>query len=290
MLDRIEFLVGEAFVALRRNGRMTFAAVSTCAVALFLIGGLGYAYLKISSFGESLTGRFEMRVFLKDGTEMDAISEAAQAIRALPNVKNVHWIPRDKAWDLMKVEMPDFTRGLDNPLPDAFKVTVIDIGKGRPVADAIGAMEVVQEKGVVYLDDEQRMIAQFLELLRWVGVGLGGLLFITAGVLIYNTIRLTIMARALEIRIMKLVGSTQATIQIPYAIEGMVQGLLGGILASVMMLGCHGALTNFLHSLTALGELPAYPLWPSMALMGAVGAAYGLLCSTLALRETMKSG
>lgn len=290
MLDRIEFLVGEALVALRRNGRMTFAAVSTCAVALFLIGGLGYAYLKISAFGDSLTGRFEMRVFLKDGTEQAEISEAAQAMRALPNVNTVHWIPRDKAWELMKTEMPDFTRGLDNPLPDAFKVTVKDLGEGRVVAEAIERMDVVQAKGVVYLDDEQRMIAQFLELLRWVGLGLGGLLFITAGVLIYNTIRLTIMARALEIRIMKLVGSTQATIQIPYAIEGMVQGLLGGIFASVMMLGCHGALSNFLRSLTALGELPAYPLWPSMALLGAVGAAYGLLCSTLALRETMKTG
>lgn len=289
MLDRIEFLVGEAFVAMRRNGRMTFAAISTCAVALFLLGGLGYTYLKVSEFAESLGNRFEMRVYLKDGTTMDQITQTAATIRAIPNVKTVNWIPRDKAWELMKTKMPEYTEGLDNPLPDAFKVTVLDLNHGTEVADAIRALDTVSEKdGVVYLDDEQRMVGQFLQLVRWAGIGLGGLLFITAGVLIYNTIRLTILSRRLEIRIMRLVGATHSTIQIPLMLEGAVQGMLGGFLATLMLLGCHAGLNRSLQTMSALGKLPQFPTPFALALLGVVGAAYGLFCSSLALREPIK--
>lgn len=289
MLDRIEFLVGEAFVALRRNGRMTFAAISTCAVALFLLGGLGYTYLKVSEFAEAMGNRFEMRVYLKDGTDFEAIKAAATEIRAIPNVKTVHWIPRDKAWKVMKVKMPEYTAGLDNPLPDSFKVTVVDLNLGSEVADAIQSLDVVLEKdGVVYLDDEQRMVGQFLQLVRWAGIGLGGLLFITAGVLIYNTIRLTILSRRLEIRIMRLVGATQATIQIPLVLEGVVQGMLGGLLASAMLLGCHAGLNRSLQTMSALGQLPPFPMAFAMMLLAIAGAAYGLFCSSLALREPIK--
>jgi len=57
MFDRLEFLLTEAFVALRRNGLMTFAAVTTVAVSLFLIGGLGYTYLRIQGYADTfLTG------------------------------------------------------------------------------------------------------------------------------------------------------------------------------------------------------------------------------------------
>lgn len=289
MLDRIEFLLSEAFVALRRNGRMTFAAISTCAVALFMIGGLGYTYLKVNEFAQSLGNRFEMRVFLKDGTSDDAIKAAAKEMRAIPNVKTVHWIPRDKAWARMGEQMPEYTEGLENPLPDAFKVTVDDLNKGSDVANAIRAMDVVQtQNGVVYLDDEQRMVGQFLQIVQWTGIGLGGLLFITAGVLIYNTIRLTIVSRSLEIRIMRLVGATHATIQIPLVIEGAFQGLMGGVLAAYMLLGCHAMLTESLTTLTALGSLPTFPIALAVLVLAVVGALYGLLCSTLALREPFK--
>ncbi len=290
MLDRIEFLLSEAFVALRRNGRMTFAAMSTCAVALFMIGGLGYTYMKISEFAESLGNRFEMRVFLKDGTTDDQIKAAARDMRAIPNVKTVHWIPRDKAWARMSEQMPDYTEGLENPLPDAFKVTVIDLNEGPHVADALRHLDVVrnEKNGVVYLDDEQRMVGQFLQIVRWTGIGLGGLLFLTAGVLIFNTIRLTIVSRSLEIRIMRLVGATHATIQIPLIIEGAFQGLVGGAVAAYMLLGCHAMLKASLTTLTALGELPPFPLFTAVVVLSIVGALYGLLCSTLALREPFK--
>ena len=90
MLDRFEFLVGEAMVALRRNGLMTFAAISTIAVSLFLLGGLGYAYLRIEEFARTLPSKFEMRVFLREGTNYAQITETATAIRQMPGRSEEH--------------------------------------------------------------------------------------------------------------------------------------------------------------------------------------------------------
>jgi cell division protein FtsX len=66
MLDHIEFLLSEAFMAIRRNFLMSFAAISTAAVALFLLGGLGYVYMRLNTFTTEVSKKFEMKVWLKD--------------------------------------------------------------------------------------------------------------------------------------------------------------------------------------------------------------------------------
>ncbi|RYG41881.1 ABC transporter permease, partial [bacterium] len=65
MIDRLLFILGEALTALRRNLGMTFAAVSTVALSLFVLGGLGLAYLAVAGYARTLPGRFEMRAYLK---------------------------------------------------------------------------------------------------------------------------------------------------------------------------------------------------------------------------------
>ena len=106
---------------------MTIAAIVTAAVSLYLIGGLSYVYIRVTEYAHSLTGRFEMRVILKEGTSYDNITLTAKQIRLVPGVKDVSWIPKEKAWERDKAKFPDLTSGVDNPYPDAFKVTLQDV-------------------------------------------------------------------------------------------------------------------------------------------------------------------
>jgi cell division transport system permease protein len=288
LFDRIEFLLGEAFVALKRNSRMAFAATTTVAVSLFLLGGLGYAYLRISQYAESIPDQFDMRVFMDEDVEVDEVRETAAAIRAIPGVRAAFWIPKDKAWELEKTKYPDLIEGLENPLPHAFKVHVDEIGQAETVGNAIGELAHVDE--VVYQPDVQRFISQALSLIRWLGLGLGGLLFLTAGILIYNAIRLAVNTRRREIRTMQLVGATAGTIQTPFLIEGVIQGALGGVGAAAFLWSCQMALQTRLATLQAFGEMTPFPLWKAVVILGSIGACYGLICSALAVREPMKVG
>ena len=290
MLDRLEFMLSEALTALKRNLWMTFAAVSTSALALFLIGGLGYFYQRVFQFVNAMTGKFEMRVFLRDGIKKDEISAAAKEIRMIDGVKLCVWIPKETAWKKFRAENPTLGEGIDNPYPDGFKVVLNDLNKGDDVAAKIEQMrDVAPDKGVQYLRDDQRFLTQVLAFLRWLGFGLGGTLLLTAGVLIYNAIRLTIVARRREIRIMQLVGATKMTVQTPFLIEGFMQGGVGGALAGVMLFACQLLIQTIVREMSSLGQLTVLPLMSGVLILGVSGSLYGLFCSYLAVREPLKS-
>ncbi len=290
MLDRIEFLLAEALVAIRRNGWMTFAAVSTATVALFLLGGLGHLYMSLDTYASKVSSRFEMRAFLRDGSDRQAISATARRIRALPNVREVTWIPKEGAWERYCREHPDLTAGLVNPYPDALKVKLSNLESASSVAAEIAAVPTIDTNGVVYLDDEQRLVAEAQRLIRWMGAILVGLSLLTAGILIFNAIRATVLARRREVRIMQLVGASHATIQIPFLLEGAVQGALGGALSGMLLLTLHALVVRFLSNFDAIGQPGAFPFWPATLLLTAAGALFGAACSLLAVWNPMKLG
>jgi cell division transport system permease protein len=287
VLDRLSFLLQEAFVALRRNTLMTFAAVTTVAVSLFLLGGVGLVYLRVMEYSESLPPKMEMRVVVKDGTNYEGIRQIAERLREIEGVATASWIPRDKAWERWKAEHPDaHVEGIPNPLPDAFKVVLSDLNYTDAAATEMRRLPSVES--VVYAQEVQNFIAQALSVLRWLGFVVGGLLLATGGVLIYNAIRLTVLSRRLEIRIMQLVGASRSTIKIPFYIEGVVQGSLGGALASLLLMGGYEVLQGRLSSLSAFGKLPPFPMILVLSMMVALGAAYGLVCSVFAVRTPLK--
>lgn len=291
MLDRLGFLIGEGLAAFRRNGLMTLASVSTAAVALFVLGGMALAYFQVRDYADSLTGKFTMRAFLRDGTGRAQISETANAIRALPGVAEVNWIPRDKAWAKEKAAHPDLTAGLENPFPDALKVRLNDLTKTEAVVAAIGAMPAISPtERVQYLAEEQQKLAEATTFIRWVGLAVGGLCLLTAGVLIYNTIRLTVVARRRELRVMQLVGASFATIRIPFLIEGAMQGLFGGVLGALLLRSAHFGLAIAIEPYASLGKPGEFPFVPVLISACFAGVVFGVLCSAAAVRDPLKLG
>ena len=224
-----------------------------------------------------------MRVFLKDKTSVQQISVIAQKIRLMDGVATVNWIPRDKAWTKFKAENPEKTKDLDNILPDAYKVVLKDLSKSDGIAGAIQSLPEVEPDGVKYLQNTQKQVEESLRFLKWIGLVAGGLLALVSGVLIYIVVRLTAMSRRLEMRIMSLVGATYTTIYTPLLLEGVFQGLLGGLLASLLLRLSYGKLQAAVQGYQALTGLPPFPNNQVFLICSSAGAAYGLLCSVMAL-------
>ncbi|MCU0315942.1 MAG: ABC transporter permease [Fimbriimonadaceae bacterium] len=290
MLDRIEFLLSEAITSLKRNNWMTFAAINTSAMALFILGGLTYLYVSVSAYAATLQDRFEMKVFLKEGVSVEQKQALEPRIKAIDGVRSV--VFKDKATVLQEfkrdnpgIEMETKGLELDNPMPDTYVVTYRELRKADEIARVIAGFPEVEPNGVNYLADEQRFLDQSLVAMRWLGVILGGVMLLTSGVLIYNTIRLTIMARRREIRIMELVGANRFMVWTPMFIEGVIQGLTGGLLATGVLFVTHvivGALMGAFFRGQGIG---AFPLASLLTWLLIAGGLYGLLCSYLAIRE-----
>jgi cell division transport system permease protein len=290
LLDRISFILGEAFEAIRRNLTMTYAAIATVALTLFLFGGVGYSYFHLNKLSESLTGKFEMRAYMVDGAKIPQVQATAKAIREIPGVAVVNWIPKDRAWEREKAKYkPEVTDGIENPLPEAFKIILSDLKRADSVAASIRALPNLDPKrGVEYLRDEQRLLEQTRSFLNWLATGLGGLLLLTSGILIYNAIRLAVFSRRREARVMMLVGASRFSVRVPYLIEGFIYGTVGGILATGMLYAAQRAIESRLLDQTAFAGLPPFPILPGLALLSIVGAVYGLVCSYIAILVPMK--
>ena len=287
MYDRLQFLLSEALIALRRNGLMTVASVSTVAVSLFIVGGLGYAYVKLSAFADTLPSNFEVRVFLKDGTKLPQISDTAQKIRKMAGVAQVVWMPRGNEWAKYCAKNPHDTEGMQNPFPDALRVTLASLDHSDTLVAEVGDMPAVSE----VRDDpkSRRAVLGMLNLLRWLGGVLGGLLFLTGGILIHNAIRMTIIVRRREIRIMQLVGASQAIVCTPFLIEGVFQGLLGGCLATLLVWSAERVFVRYAEQNMPFGpDAARFPVVPMLVVLCVAGAAYGLFCSGIAAREPLK--
>lgn len=285
MFDRMMFMIGEAMVALRRNGFMTFAAVSTVAVSLFLLGGMLYVVMLGDKAMRQAPNQLDVRVLLKEGVTYPQILATAKVIRAIPGVQTAVHIPRDKAWERFRKQWkPSLTEGVQNPLPDAFKVTVTDLEEIKPVVASLEKVPTVNK--VRYESLAVDFLKKIMGVLRWLGTVLGGTLLVTAGVLIFNAIKMTILARRREVRIMSLVGASVWTISFPFLVEGLFQGVAGGTLAGFLLFAARNVFYNLVtHTFPQMQvSMPALPLANAVAVLGAVGGLYGLFCSSLALR------
>jgi cell division transport system permease protein len=289
MLDHIEFLLSEAFMAIRRNFLMSFAAISTAAVALFLLGGLGYVYMRLNTFTTEVSKKFEMKVWLKDHIDEARSLSVADKLKAIPGVSQVTFVSKDVEWGRWKIQEPELTQGWDeNILPNSYKVKITEVSDAKEIAKQIYKIAEVRKDGVTYLAEEQQLIDQVLSISRWMGGAIGSLLLLTAGILIYNAIRLTIFARRREIRIMQLVGSSNQTIQIPFLIEGTVHGVVGGLFAAVLIGLAQAALEGLISQIIVGSKFPPYPFGLMVTALMLVGGLFGLACSYIAIREPLR--
>lgn len=285
MFDRLAFLLAETWHGIRRHPTMAFASVTTIAITLFLLGGLALLYVQINAFAVGLTGKFEMRAFAVDGTSRPEISNMARQMREIPGVKTVAWIPRDKAWERERQNYPAaVTEGIENPLPDAFKITLSDLKASDGVVEALQRVpNIDREAGIQYLKAEQQFVEQSRSLLAWLAWALGGLLTLTSGILIYNSIRMSIHSRRREMRVMRLVGASRISVNTPFVLEGLVQGAAGGLLAALLLFASYGAIIDRLTTLSLLSAAPPFPLGFALGTLAGIGAAYGAFCSVIAL-------
>lgn len=291
VFNRIEFVVSEALTAFTRNRLMMFAAVSTVAIALFLLGGMGYAYYRIDRYAQSIPGKFRMVVYLRDEATQKDVQDTAAKVRSIAGVASVAWIPKDKAWDRWKKDLPaELTTGVDNPLPEGLRVILTDLKKSDDVVASIKAIPTVAPKnGVRYMREEQNLVDGILVGLKLFGGVVGGILLVLAGILIHNAIRLTVLSRRLEIRIMQLVGASRPTVYVPFLIEGMIQGIVGGILAAGLVFGAYHGFNWMTTTMVPIGYTPApFPYVGVFGILTAAGAIYGILCSTAAIRAPLK--
>ena len=236
----MKLLSREALLSFRRAPLLSALSVTTIAFSLFTVGLFGLVAVNLRQALRGLEERVEIVAFTLRGTPAETIAIATQDIAAFPEVQDVGFVSEEEALQRARNELVEFRdayRDLQvNPLPASIEVRLKD-----GYRDAATVERVAQRlKGFGFIDDVRygREWVQKLDDLRnltgLVGLVIGMAFAAVAVVIIGVTIRLTILQRAREISIMRLVGATNWFIRGPFLLEGALKGLLGGLLSLVL--------------------------------------------------------
>lgn len=294
MLDRLEFILSEAVTALRRNKWMTFSAITTVAMALFILGGLFYILRQANMQLAKAQDEYSLRVFTQIGTTDNELQAARSKLTAVEGVDRVEYISSEKGIELFAQENPDVpvedllndpTVDISEIVPDSFNVFLKDVNESQAIAAEIAIMPFVMQDGVREANEYRDFLKGIISTMQILGFVLGGVMLVTGGILINNAIRLTILARSREMRIMHLVGAAPSTVNSPLIVEGLVQGTLGGLGAGLVLYATIIGVQQLVRGYTFQGTLEGPGVGTIVPLILA-GAAYGIVCSWLAVRRT----
>lgn len=240
----LSYTISEGLAGFRRASFAVVASTSAMAVSLVMIGlfiFVGYMAQQVSNWLRQRVG--EVELFIDDRADERTIELLQQRAGARPGVAEALFISQEEAREIFRAEFGDEADVFsDTPfLPASIKIRV-QPSYANPdslqtlIAD-FGTWNRVDE--VVFNQPLLVKVQQNLRLLTTIGLILGVVVVLAAIFLVANTIRLTIYARRLLIRTMKLVGATDRFIRGPFLVEGIVQGFIAGILAAAMLWGIY---------------------------------------------------
>ena len=288
-----EYFIQEVFHSLRRNNWMTFASIGTVAVSLFVLGVFLILVLNMNRLAGMLESQVQISVYLEDHLTDREKRQIGYDIESLQGIDSVTYVDRETAKERLKDRLGDQKYLLDalsddNPLPDAFEVTVTMPSVVESAAGAIDSMQGVEE--AKYGQDVVEHLFDITRLMRIFGFVLMGLLGGATLFIISNTIRLTVFARRKEIAIMKYVGATDWFIRWPFLLEGIVLGCIGGLIAAVALRSFYAAMAAKIYStLTFFPLMPQYPFmnYVTAAILLA-GIVIGAIGSVISLKRFLR--
>lgn len=295
-MGKLGYLTKEGFRNLKVNKLMSVASITVLFSCLMLIGIAFMLLVNIEAFIGGIEAENVIMVYADlESTEVDYIS-LGNRLDDIDNVLSIEKVEKEAAYEEILADLDEglksYLSGLDeNPLPDAYRVTVADMAGFEQVVSEIKTLNGIER---VY---ENSSLARQLQGIRdsvtYISAGVIALLLIVSLFIISNTIKVTMFSRRLEISIMKSVGATNSFIRWPFMVEGVIIGIIAGLLATGAVWAIYEfALGSFTAVLSGFGgeanvEFLDYALYLVAAFVG-IGIFTGIFGSATSIRKYLK--
>jgi cell division transport system permease protein len=273
------YILKESFSGFQRAKLSSAISVATIAVSLVLLGAFITVTLSAARVLERIRSRVEVEFFLSDALSKQASENLLRKIKDDPSVASATYISKEAAAKIFQKEFGEKIEEIlgTNPLPQSIKASLkpdyatLDSLEQfvRDISDYEGVVEARYNKEfLVNLDSNARLLFS-------ITAGLGVMISLASIALVSNTIRLAIYAKRDIIKTMKLVGATFGFIQLPFLIEGILQGLAGGAIAAALMFALMALLRNSYGDIYDALELPTLLLYGLLLALGCLLGFFG---------------
>lgn len=291
----VNYLIGEGIRNLFKNKKSTMSALMIMCATMLIFGLFFVIGENLNAFVENVADAQEIRVILDNDATDSEIEEVGKEILEIDGVRNAEFVSKDEALDYMKDMLGD--EALDgyserNIFSTAYNVTLTDLKMNNEVQANI--KQIPHVKKIV---SSNQVISQIISLakgVRIVTAGILGLLILISVSIISNTIKLTVHARRKEISIMKYVGATNSFIRWPFLVEGVIIGIISGLLSVAIIGGAYTGIANQLAN-TSFLQMANWKLLNFSDMFNLIlvvylglGIGIGILGSTISMRKYLQ--
>ncbi len=271
---------------------MQITAIGTVAVTIVLLGAFLFVRATLAGLGTEVLNQIEISAYMTGDATPAQVATVESALRADPRVLSVTFVSKKQGLADFRNQNRgtiDMSLLTENPLPDKLRVKV----KAPETVSAVAAsiQRLPNVGNVVFASDLVARLLQAGSVLRSIGIGVIVVFIVVAGIIISNTIRLTVFARRREIAIMQLVGATNTYIRMPFICEGLLAGILGALVALALLAVAKLAVwPHLVENLSWLSLNNAHIDGTAMALeLLLVGAVVGAVASWISVGRYLRT-
>jgi cell division transport system permease protein len=294
-LGLLVYFLRKALGNIRTNPFLSMVTLSTIAISMLILGLFSLIYLNVQQSLHQMGGELQITAYLQETVSSEQAKVLRSKVADWPEVEGITYISKEQALARFRSQLREYAgilEGLkENPLPASLELTLMAqygrSGNIKELSTRLGRLPGVAE--VQYGRKWMAKLRVFVEVMKLVGITVGGLLLIATIFVISNTIKLTFYSRREELEIMRLVGATDFFIKAPFLIEGLLHGLGGALLAagglSLLVLFLFSHLDLPLRLAMMAGSLPTGQL---VAGFLGLGLLLGVLGSMVSLRRFLR--
>lgn len=290
----LRYFFREAFRRLWISRRTSFLAIAMIAISLLILGAFLLVAENLGTAIDRWQGSSRLTIYLDSAVTPEQLRVIEHVLSLHPGFANRHHVSREAARQRFQSyfrNLAGVVESLDeNPFPASIEVEVTQ--------NTIQASEfddrISELRGLSGIDEIQfewewvGRLRHLVNMINLIGLLAGGLLAVAAAFTIANVIRLTVELYREEVDIMRLVGATEKTVRGPFFVEGLLQGIIGGAIAVILLYAIFAAARQLVGPSSALiwdSLLNTFLSWEKLLSLIAGGVVAGLLGSWLALRD-----
>lgn len=289
-LSGFGYLIKEGFKNVWTNRIMSIASVCVLVSCLVLTGSAVLFSMNVSNIVEKVGDSNETTVYLEDDLSKIEAVYVGRDLKKTSNITSVEFYSKDDAFKEYKEKLGDEVFANlkdDNPLPDAYKISMEDLSKYDQTVEKI--MKIKGVDSVLNRRDIAKKLTDIDNLVRSLSFWIILALTIISLFIISNTIRATMHNRRFEISIMKSVGATNAFVRIPFVVEGMVLGAIASILSTVALIFLYDGIIKIVSDIPVFEPIDIMSvIWYVALVFVAAGIIIGALSGSFPYASILK--
>lgn len=275
---------------------MGFASISSVTAVLIILGFVLIIVLNVNNLAMVAKETFDqIAVYIVEGTEDEQIEKMGRSFRQIDGVMGVAYQTKDYALERVKEDWGEDAILLqdlrNNPFPNTYIVQLSDVGRSDEVIETLKTFEGVDE--VRYYQEAVNTLIKMADFVKKFGAGIIIALLLISVFIISNTIKITVLSRQREIELMQYIGATNGYVRGPFILEGITLGLLGSLMAILLIMLGYNYTINYLAGryVALISGMSGYLVGVEMVLNDliiiflTIGIGIGILGSLVSLKK-----